>query len=89
MNILPVVYVLAVNLTAFFLYGADKRRAKQGKWRISERTLLGIAAIGGSVGALFGMHVFRHKTRHWYFRYGIPVILMIQLLLIWLFFRLR
>ena len=82
-----IIYLIAVNLLAFILYGADKKRAKKREWRISEKTLIGIAAIGGSVGALLGMYVFHHKTRHWYFRYGLPVILIIQLLLWWLLCR--
>lgn len=76
-------YLLAVNVLAFALYGLDKRRARKGEWRISEKTLLGIALIGGSIGALFGMQVFHHKTKHWYFRCGLPVILLAQALL-WL-----
>lgn len=85
MERIAIIYLLAVNILAFMLYGIDKKRAKNGKWRISEKTLIGIAVIGGSVGALFGMHIFHHKTRHWYFRYGLPVILIVQVLLgLWL-----
>ena len=68
-----------MNLIAFALYGIDKRRAKQGAWRISEYTLLLIALLGGSLGALLGMRYFRHKTRHRKFRYVIPLILLLQL----------
>ena len=82
-----IIYLIAVNLLAFILYGVDKKRAKKREWRISEKALIGIAVIGGSAGALLGMHVFHHKTRHWYFRYGLPVILIIQLLLWWLLRR--
>ena len=82
-----IIYLIAVNLIAFILYGADKKRAKKREWRISEKTLIGIAVIGGSVGAILGMHVFHHKTRHWYFRYGLPVILIIQLLLAWFLYN--
>ena len=74
-------YLIAVNIIAFFLYGADKHRAKQGAWRISEKTLLLIAVIGGSIGAILGMHIFHHKTKHWYFRFGLPVILIAQVVL--------
>ena len=74
-------YLIIVNLIAFFLYGIDKGKAKRGKWRISEKTLIGIAVIGGSIGAVLGMQVFRHKTRHWYFRYGLPAILVFQVVL--------
>ena len=82
-----VIYLLAVNFFAFILYGIDKKRARNREWRISERALIGIAVIGGSVGAILGMHVFHHKTRHWYFRYGLPVILIIQVLLAWFLYN--
>ena len=82
-----VFYLLAVNLLAFILYGIDKKRARNREWRISERMLIGIAVIGGCIGAILGMHVFHHKTRHWYFRYGLPVILIIQVLLVWFFYN--
>ena len=72
-------YLILMNLIAFALYGIDKRRAKQGAWRISEYTLLLAALLGGSLGALLGMRYFRHKTRHRKFRYGIPLILLLQL----------
>lgn len=72
-------YLILMNLIAFALYGIDKRRAKQGAWRISEYTLLLIALLGGSLGALLGMRYFRHKTRHRKFRYGVPLILLLQL----------
>ena len=72
-------YLILMNLIAFALYGIDKRRAKQGAWRISEYTLLLVALLGGSLGALLGMRYFRHKTRHGKFRYGIPLILLLQL----------
>lgn len=68
-----------MNLIAFALYGIDKRRAKQGAWRISEYILLLVALLGGSLGALLGMRYFRHKTRHRKFRYGVPLILLLQL----------
>ena len=74
-----IVYLAAINVLTFCVYGADKRRAKiPGARRVPEKTLLGLAAIGGSLGALAGMRVFRHKTRHWYFRYGIPATLLAQ-----------
>ena len=82
-----VVYLLAINLLAFILYGIDKKRARKREWRISEKTLIGIAVIGGCVGAILGMHIFHHKTRHWYFRYGLPLILIIQVLLAWFLYN--
>lgn len=72
-------YLILMNLIAFALYGIDKRRAKQGAWRISEYTLLLVALLGGSLGALLGMRYFHHKTRHRKFRYGVPLILLLQL----------
>ena len=63
----------AVNLTAFALYGMDKRRAIRGAWRIPERTLIAIALLLGGVGALAGMQVFRHKTKHLSFRICVPL----------------
>lgn len=80
------VYLLAVNLAAFVLYGADKRRAKQGTWRIPEKTLFLLPLLGGSIGALLGMRVFHHKTKHWYFVWGIPAILLAQIALaVWIY----
>lgn len=81
-------YLAAVNLLALGLMGADKRRAKRkGVRRIPERTLFLAALAGGSVGALAGMWGFRHKTRHWYFQFGLPAIFVGQALLVWLFLR--
>ena len=78
-------YLAAVNVVAFAVYGADKRRAKKGKRRVPEKTLFLLAAIGGSLGAWAGMYAFRHKTRHWYFVWGIPAILAAQMALtVWL-----
>ena len=74
-----IVYLAAINLLTFCVYGADKRRAKiPGARRVPERTLFALALLLGSPGALLGMQVFRHKTRHWYFRFGIPAILLAQ-----------
>ena len=75
------VYLLCMNLAAFLLMGADKRRARQHRWRFPEATLFLAAALGGSLGAVAGMRVFRHKTRHWYFVVGRPAILAAQLAL--------
>lgn len=73
------IYIILINLAAFALMGIDKRRAVRHAWRISEKTLFLSAFLGGSLGALLGMRTFRHKTRHWYFVYGIPAILILQL----------
>ena len=81
-------YLLAVNLAAFVLMGIDKRRARRGAWRISERALFLPAALGGALGGVLGMRVFHHKTRHRYFRFGFPLLLLAQLLgLGWLALR--
>lgn len=74
-------YVFILNIIAFSLMGIDKSRARKGAWRISEKALFLSAVLGGSLGAILGMHYFRHKTRHWYFRYGMPLILLLQLAL--------
>ena len=71
-------YLLLINLLAFALMGVDKSRARRHKWRIPEKTLFLSALLGGSVGAIAGMQLFRHKTRHWYFRVGLPVIFLLQ-----------
>ena len=75
-------YLIAINIVTFLVYGIDKWKAKQGSWRISEATLLILAAIGGSIGALLGMKIWHHKTMHKKFKYGLPLILIIQIILI-------
>ena len=78
-------YLAAVNVTGFFLMGIDKWKAKRGAWRVSEKALFLPAVLGGAVGAILGMRVFRHKTKHWYFRFGMPAILIVHLALaLWL-----
>lgn len=82
------VWLIAINLVTFAVYGADKRRARRGAWRVPEKTLFLLPLLGGSVGALLGMRVFRHKTKHWYFVWGVPAILLAQLALAaWLLYR--
>ncbi len=81
MNII-LYYLLAVNITSFLLYGIDKYKAKKGRWRISEATLLLMAVIGGSIGAWAGMRLWHHKTMHKKFKYGIPVIVIMQIALV-------
>ena len=80
-----VVYLGIINIMAFCFYGMDKRYARRGRWRISENTLLSIAFFGGSVGALLGMQIFHHKTRHWKFRVLVPVFLIMHVVMIILF----
>ncbi|MFA6941471.1 MAG: DUF1294 domain-containing protein [Clostridiaceae bacterium] len=74
-------YFILVNFLGFLSMYIDKEKAKSGKWRIKESTLLSIALIGGSLGSYAGMKVFRHKTKHAKFKYGIPFIILIQLLI--------
>ena len=71
-------YLLAINALSFILFGLDKYKAKKGKWRISEATLLLMAVIGGSIGAWVGMRIWHHKTMHKKFKYGIPIIIILQ-----------
>lgn len=71
-------YLELVNLVAFAAFGIDKHKAKKGRWRIPEATLMTLAIIGGSIGALAGMYLFRHKTRHHKFTIGVPAILLLQ-----------
>ena len=75
-------YLLAINIVSFFLYGIDKYKAKKNKWRISEATLLMMAVIGGSIGAWVGMRLWHHKTMHKKFKYGIPLIIILQVCLV-------
>lgn len=72
------IWLAGVNVVTFALYGIDKHRAKKGRWRIPERTLLLLPLLGGSVGGILGMAAFHHKTSHWYFRVGLPVIFLLQ-----------
>jgi len=71
------IYLLTINAIAFAAYGIDKWKARHGKWRISEATLILLAFIGGALGALLGMKVFRHKTQHWKFKILVPLALLL------------
>ena len=73
-----VYYLIGINVIAFLVYGIDKWKAKKSLWRIRETALLGLAVLGGSIGAWLGMNVWRHKTMHKKFNYGIPLILIAQ-----------
>lgn len=77
-------YLIVINILTFAVYGNDKWKARQGSWRISEATLLMLAVIGGTIGALLGMQVWRHKTMHLKFKYGLPLILLAQIALMYL-----
>lgn len=87
MNLL-IAYMIIINLIGFIIMGVDKKRAIRGAWRISEASLFLTALLGGALGCTLGMHHFRHKTRHWYFKYGMPSIFVVQILLLLLFFKL-
>ena len=82
------VWLAAINLVTFAVYGIDKAKAKRGAWRVPEKTLFLLPLLGGSLGALLGMRVFHHKTKHWYFVWGIPLILLAQIALaVWLYVK--
>ena len=82
------VWLAAINLVTFAVYGIDKAKAKRGTWRVPEKTLFLLPLLGGSLGALLGMRVFHHKTKHWYFVWGIPLILLAQIVLaVWLYVK--
>ena len=76
---IALIYLAAINVVTFFLYGADKWKAKRYKWRVSEATLIWMAVLGGSVGAWLGMKAWHHKTQHKKFKYGLPLILLMQI----------
>lgn len=78
---LLLIYLVVVNVATFVVYGIDKLKARRGRWRVPEATLLTLAAVGGSIGAWCGMRVWRHKTRHAKFRYGVPAIIIAQIAL--------
>ena len=76
-----VFYLLIINIIAFCLMYVDKEKAKKNKWRIKESTLIMSAVLGGSIGSLLGMNTFRYKTKHNKFKYGIPTILILQIII--------
>ena len=80
-------YLLIVNALGFLLMLVDKRKAQKNLWRIPESTLFLMAVIGGSIGSIAGMYKFRHKTKHWQFVIGMPVILILQLALVFLLLK--
>lgn len=81
MSVKLCIYLIIINITAFLLYGIDKKKAVNNKWRIKESTLIGIAIIGGALGAYAGMYFFHHKTRKPLFKYGIPLIIILSVLI--------
>ncbi|MDC7294103.1 MULTISPECIES: DUF1294 domain-containing protein [unclassified Butyrivibrio] len=83
--IITIGYFVIINILGFALMGIDKRKARTNAFRIPEATLFTIAILGGSIGSTAGMHVFRHKTKHWYFKFGMPIIIVLQAILVGLF----
>lgn len=81
------IIIVIINIVTFIIYGIDKYKAKKGKWRIPENSLIGLAIIGGSIGAYLGMRVWHHKTMHLRFKYGIPLIIVIQLVIAYMFVK--
>lgn len=80
-----ILYLILINLAAWGLMGADKYRARKHAWRIPKRTLFAVALLGGSLGAILGMYLWHHKTKHWYFVIGMPLILVAQILVcVWI-----
>ena len=78
MRMMLIYYLLAVNVLTFIVYGVDKWKARRGHWRVPEASLLGLAALGGSVGAWLAMQLLRHKTQKKKFRYGVPILFVLQ-----------
>ena len=81
------IYLVVINLIAFILFGIDKKRARNHEWRISEEDLFLPPLLFGCIGAIAGMYVFHHKTKHWYFKFGIPLILIVQIVGVCLLFK--
>ncbi len=87
--VLFIIYLVIINIVGFVIMYADKSKAKRKAYRIPEATLFTVALIGGSVGSILGMQLFRHKTKHWYFVVGMPAILILQVVLavvLWMHF---
>lgn len=89
MNVILIIaiYVILINLFGLAVMGIDKYKAKKKTFRIPEATLFTVAIFGGSLGTTLGMFLFHHKTRHWYFLYGMPLILLVQLAIIYFLFH--
>lgn len=83
MNQILLLWCLGLSVLGFLLMGYDKLQAKRGRRRVPEKSLFSVALLGGAAGAVLGMYLFHHKTRHWYFKWGLPAILLFQLGLLW------
>lgn len=77
-----IIYLVIMNIIGFFIMAVDKHKAKKHAWRIPEKMLFLASLVGGSIGTWAGMYVFRHKTKHWYFVIGMPLILVLHIVLI-------
>lgn len=84
-----VVYLIIMNVIGLIVMGADKHKAKKNAWRISEKTLFLTSLLGGSIGTWAGMYIFHHKTKHWYFVVGMPLILVAQCIITVCFYKFR
>jgi len=84
---IALIYLAVTNVVTFFMYGVDKWKAKKSKRRIREAALLVLAVLGGSIGAWLGMQVWHHKTMHKKFKYGIPLIILAQIALIYFIYK--
>ena len=80
--IVAAIVLVVMNVIAFLLMGIDKNRARRGAWRIPEKTLFLATGLFGGLGGTLGMFLLRHKTKHWYFRYGFPAMLIVQIVLL-------
>lgn len=83
MDQILLLWCLGLSVLGFLLMGYDKLQAKRGRRRMPEKSLFSVALLGGAAGAVLGMYLFHHKTRHWYFKWGLPAILLLQLGLLW------
>ena len=81
-QLIVLIYLVIVNIVGFAMMGIDKKRAIRGAWRIPEASFFMAAILGGSIGSILGMRTFRHKTKHWYFKYGMPAILILQIAIV-------
>ena len=77
------IYLVVINILTFFIMWWDKHEAKLGDWRVSEKFLFCLVLLGGGIGGIAGMYVFRHKKKKWYFKYGFPIILIIEILILY------
>ena len=89
MAVLMIIVLAVMNILSFTLMAMDKNAARRGKWRVPERTLFLFTALFGGLGGVLGMHLLRHKTKHWYFRVFFPVLLVLQIVVLVLIFCVR